>query len=296
VGVLQWLLRPLLPRPSLPASPRRRPPSEPPAASDPADQPVAHLGRPEAELPPRVAQLVRGAKSLRDLTVRDVMVPRGGIQFLSGARDLDDNLAVIRTSGHSRFPYTPTGNIDDVKGVVLAKELLFAARELGDAVDLSVLATPMVAVPATTPLDRVLELFQGERKHLAVVVDEYGGTQGVVTLEDVLEEIVGEIEDETDRVEKLIDKRPDGSLVCRGWAETRKVFRVLGIDEKVELVTISGFIADLLGRVPRIDDEARWGGYRFRVLKASARRAERIEITPAVEPPSSEAEVEPQQS
>jgi CBS domain containing-hemolysin-like protein len=113
---------------------------------------------------------------------------------------------------------------------------------------------------------------------LAVAVDEYGGTQGVVTLEDVLEELVGEIEDETDRIEQLMVKRPDGSLLCRGWAETRKVFKVLGIDEKTELVTLSGYLADLLGRIPQVDDAVVRAGYRFRVLKASARRAERIEV------------------
>lgn len=242
---------------------------------------LARLGRLDGSFSPRVAQVIEGAASLRELTVRDVMVPRNGVAFLSGALSLEENLAVIRTSRHSRFPFTPTGAIDDVDGVVLAKELLFRIHEQGGEVSWPALTTPLLVVPETTPLERVLRSFQEQRNHLAVAVDEYGGTQGVVTLEDVLEELVGEIEDETDRIEQLMVKRPDGSLVCRGWAETRKVFKVLGIDEKTELVTLSGYLADLLGRIPQVGDAVVRAGYRFRVVKASARRAERIEVVRA---------------
>jgi CBS domain containing-hemolysin-like protein len=117
---------------------------------------------------------------------------------------------------------------------------------------------------------------------MAVVVDEYGGTQGIVTLEDVLEEIVGEIEDESDRVDSHVVRRPDGSLVCRGLAETRKVFELLGLgedaSEQVEVVTLGGFLADQLGRIPRTGDVVEWQEHRFEVLRATARRAERIRV------------------
>lgn len=242
---------------------------------------LAAAGRSQGAVGTRVAQFIEGAASLRELTVLEVMVPRGGVAYLSATRSLEENLAVIRSSGHSRFPLTPTADLDDVTGVVLAKELLFQVRDGRGEVDWDELLSPLIVVPETKPLDEVLRWFQEQRKHLAVVVDEYGGTQGVVTLEDVLEEIVGEIEDETDRVEQLIVKRPDGSLLCRGWAETRKVFRVLGVEEKVDYVTIGGFVADLLGRLPKVDDVTVWNGLRFRVIKASARRAERIEVVPS---------------
>ena len=117
---------------------------------------------------------------------------------------------------------------------------------------------------------------------MAIVVDEYGGTQGLITLEDVREELVGEIEDESDRVERFIVRRPDGALVCRGWAETRRVFEELRLeDETVDAATIGGFVADLVGRMPQTGDEVEWIGHRFKVLRASPRRAERIEIRPA---------------
>jgi CBS domain containing-hemolysin-like protein len=148
-------------------------------------------------------------------------------------------------------------------------------------------------VPEGKPLDEVLRLFQDQRKHLAIVVDEYGGTMGLLTLEDILEEIVGEIEDETDRVEHVIVKRADGTLLCRGHAETRKMFKVLGMeDEKTDFVTVGGFVADLLGRVPQPDDVAEWKNLRFKVTKASSRRAERVEVSMVRRPLESEADVE----
>ena len=241
---------------------------------------LASLGSREGDVGPRVASLIEGVASLRELTVRDVMVPRGGIIYLSGDKSLNENLELVRTSGHSRFPFTPTSDLDDVEGVVLAKELLFLEHDdPGAVVDWEALKTTLLVVPDGKHLNEVLRLFQDQRKHLALVVNEYGGTQGVVTLEDVLEEIVGEIEDETDRVEPLIITRSDGSLTCRGWAETRKVFKVLGIEEKVETVTVGGFLADMLGRVPAVGDTVQWNSLRFEVTRATKRRAERITVT-----------------
>jgi len=117
---------------------------------------------------------------------------------------------------------------------------------------------------------------------MGVVVDEYGGTQGIITLEDVLEELVGDIEDESDRINPSIVRRPDGTLLCRGWAETRRVFELLGIDEEPEAVSLGGFIANLVERVPRQGDRVEFAGYEFRVVQASARRAERVEIRRAL--------------
>jgi CBS domain containing-hemolysin-like protein len=242
---------------------------------------LAALGSREGGVKPRVARFIEGVASLTELTVHDVMVPRGGVAFLAGDKSFEENLEIVRNSGHSRFPFTPSGELDDVDGVVLAKELLFLDHDSPGKTkpDWDNLKSPLLVVPEGKPLDQTLRLFQDQRKHLAVVVDEYGGTQGVVTLEDVLEEIVGEIEDETDRVERLIVKRSDGSLLCRGWAETRKMFKVLGIEDKVDYVTVGGFVADLLGRVPKVDDEVEWKHLRFKVIKASRRRAERIVVT-----------------
>ncbi|MBM4377434.1 MAG: HlyC/CorC family transporter [Deltaproteobacteria bacterium] len=239
---------------------------------------LAALGSREGDVGHRVAGFIEGIASLRELTVRDVMVPRGGIAYLSADRTFEENLEVIRESSHSRFPFSRTGELDDVDGVVLAKDLLFT---VGGQVDWEAIKLPLLVVPEGKTLEQALRTFQEERKHLAVVVDEYGGTQGVVTLEDVLEEIVGEIEDEKDFEEQLIVARPDGVLVCRGRAELRKLFRELGVDEKVDVVTVAGFVAEELRHVPQVGDTLSWKGLTFRVTKANRRHAERVEVSRA---------------
>lgn len=248
------------------------------------------LGRTEGVVGSRAADMIEGVATLRELSAWDVMVPRARVIYLSGQRTLTENLEVVRRTGHSRFPYAKTGDLDEIEGVVLVKDLMFSLREAGDAVDLAELATKPLVVPSSTRLDRLLRMFQVERRHLAVVVDEYGGTEGLVTLEDVLEEIVGEIEDESDRVDPLVTKRADGSLICRGWAEARRVLGELGVDEEVEAVTVGGFVAELVGRVPRVGDQIDWRGLRFLVTQASPRRAERIEVRRIPEPSPSAPE------
>jgi putative hemolysin len=236
------------------------------------------LGRTEGAVAGRVADMIEGATALRELTAYDVMVPRARVVYLSGERDLEENLQVVRESGHSRFPFTLDGNPDRFEGMVLVKDLMFKLRETPEDPDWKALATPLLVIPAAAQLERVLRTFQEQRRHLALVVDEYGGTQGIITLEDVLEEIVGEIEDETDRVDQSIIRRADGKLVCRGMAETRKLFEILGVEEDSEMVTVAGFVAHLVGRVPRIGDKVEWHGWRFTVTRATARRAERMEV------------------
>lgn len=236
---------------------------------------LAALGSREGDVGHRVAEFIEGIASLRELTVRDVMVPRGGIAVLSAARSFEENLAVIRESGHSRFPFTRTGELDDVDGLVLAKDLLFTDRAM---VDWDRIKLPLLVVPPGKSLDHTLRTFQDERRHLAVVVDEYGGTQGVITLEDVLEEIVGEIEDEKDFADLAIVRRPDAVHVCRGHAEMRKLLRLLNVDEKVDVVTVAGFVSEQLQRVPAVGDTITFQGYCFRVTKANRRHAERIEV------------------
>jgi len=237
---------------------------------------LAALGRTEGVVAPRTADIIEGAVSLKELTAYDVMVPRTGVAYLSGQRELEANLKVVQRTGHSRFPYTPDGNLDHVQGMILTKDLMFQLRENADRPDYERLVGPLMAVPGAMPLERLLRKFQRDRRHLCIVVDEYGGTEGVVTLEDVLEEIVGEIEDESDRVDPFVIRRPEGSLVCRAWAETRKLFELLGIDAEAEAVTVGGLVADLVGRVPRQGDRVTWQGHEFEVLQASPRRAERV--------------------
>lgn len=243
---------------------------------------LAAFGRSEGVVADRTATIIEGAARIRELSAKDVMVPRPGVAFLSGKRSLEENLETIRNTGHSRFPFTQSTELDEVQGIVLVKDLMNQLYDSGsDEPDWESLLGPTLVAPASTPLEKLLRMFQEQRRHLAVVVDEYGGTQGIITLEDVLEEIVGEIEDESDRVYAHIVKRVDGSLLCRGWAETRKVFDVLKVDRKTEIVTLGGLVAELVGRVPRVGDHVEWEGLEFRVDAANPRRALQIEVRKA---------------
>jgi putative hemolysin len=270
-----------------------RPKSDRPVTSLEEIRLLASLGRTEGAVGKLAADMIEGVATLKELRARDVMVPRARVVYLSGLRTLEENLDVIRRTGHSRFPFTRTGDLDHVEGVVLVKDVLFTLREVGEEVDLVDLASKALVVPSATTLERLLRMFQQQRRHLAVVVDEYGGTEGIVTLEDVLEEIVGEIEDESDRVDPFVTKRSDGSLVCRGWAEARAVLGGLGVEaDDVEAVTVGGLVAELVGRVPRVGDRTEWRGLEFVVLQASPRRAERVEIRKLPEAPTSSPDPE----
>ena len=224
-------------------------------------------------------ELIQNATKLRDLTAKDVMVSRDRVAYLSGSQPTEDNLKRVHRTGHSRFPYTPTGELDDVKGVVLTKELLFSLREKPEP-EWESLLIELLIVPESATLNHVLRKFQVSKRHMAIVVDEYGSTEGIVTLEDVLEEIVGEIEDEFDTDATEIVERPDGALLCRGVAEVADVFGRLGIDDvETERKTLSGFLAERLEKVPASGSHLDVNGFRFEVTKANNRRAERVRVT-----------------
>lgn len=252
---------------------------------------LAELGRAEGALAVRTAKMIDGAARLRDLSAYDVMVPRTATVILSGENSLSEALQIIRQSGYSRFPYSRNGRADEIDGIVLAREVLFSVHERnigpgdpgmeqGALEVLDPLARKADYVTESTSLEDLLRRFQETRHHLAVVVDEYGGTEGIVTLEDVLEEIVGEIQDESDRMTAFIVRREDGTLRLRGRAETRKVFDLIGENDEAESVSVGGYIAERLGRVPVAGDRVVLGSHVFRVQRAAARGAEHIIVEP----------------
>lgn len=252
---------------------------------------LATAGHAQGAFGSLTADIIANATRLRDRRVRDVMVPRHRVAFLSGTKSLDETLDTLQRTGHSRFPFTPTGELDGSKGIVLTKELLFHLRTHSTP-DWEELLVPLLIVPETAKLNHLMRNMQKQQRHMAMVVDEYGAVQGIVTLEDVLEEIVGEIQDELDADETQLVARPDGSMLCRGQAETRKVFAKLGLlDVETESTTISGFLAEQLGDVPWAGAEIDFRGYRFVVTKANNRRADRVRILP-LDAPESEPEKE----
>jgi CBS domain containing-hemolysin-like protein len=256
-----------------------RPGKKPPVTSVEEIRLLAAVGRAEGVVGEHTASIIVGASELRELTAVHVMVPRTRVVWLSGTQSLEENLEVLRKSGLSRAPFSSDGDLDHAEGVILTKELLFQAKG-AEKLDWNALLIPPVIVPETSSLQALLRKFQKEQRHMAFVIDEHGGLSGIVTLEDVLEELVGEIWDESDRRRPDVVVRPDGGATCHGLAETRKVAERLGVQLETKAVTLSGFLAEKLGELPRVGAVVEDSGYRFEVTLANPRRAEQIEVTP----------------
>jgi putative hemolysin len=242
---------------------------------------LAWLGHLRGAVGPLTAGMIVGATQLRHLDADDVMLPRDDVRFLSAEMSRDEALAYVRESGHSRFPFTPTGDFDDVSGVVLAKDLLYWLLQNDTAeIDWNALQQDALVVPNSVALPQLLKTYQETQRHLAIVVDEYGSVEGIVTLEDVLEEIVGEIRDESDLPIEEFQDKTDGTLVVRGSVDMRKLCSRLGItwDPELEVSTISGLVTEALERIPVVGDTIDWDGYRIEVLRADRRRAKLLSV------------------
>ena len=242
---------------------------------------LATIGHSEGVVGKQTAQMIVGASDLRNLTASNIMVARRDVVFLSHDDSPEQVLKTIRESGFSRFPYSPTGELDDVVGVVFAKEALSQlVDDTPDHVRWQNLVHDPIVVPEAVALDSLLRTFRQTRRHMALIVDEYGDFQGLVTLEDVLEEVVGDIFDESDLPSEDLWQRPDGSIRAFGTAELHRVCRILGIDKPagVEVSTVGGLLSETLGRIPKPGDTLDWQGHRLTVMAATRRGVDLVTI------------------
>ena len=243
---------------------------------------LATIGHSEGIVARHTAEMIVGASELRNLSAINVMVPRRDVVFLSHGDSRSDVLSTIAVSGFSRFPYSPTGDLDEVAGVVYAKEIL--AQLVGssqDPINWQPLVHEAIVVPESVALDSLLRTLRQTRRHMALIVDEYGDFQGIVTLEDVIEEIVGDIFDESDLPREDLWQRPDGSVRAFGSAELHRICRMLGEDMPgdTEAATVGGLLTELLGRIPEVGDTLDWQGHRLAVLSAGPRGADLVSIS-----------------
>lgn len=242
---------------------------------------LAALGRTEGVVGAQTADIIVGASRLRKLTASDVMLPRKRVIYLSSNSDRQQILDTMKQSGHSRFPFTTTDDLDEVSGVVIAKEILFRLQDSADdRIDWSGLVYEPVVVPESASLSSLLRTFKQAQRHMAIVIDEYGDVQGIVTLEDVLEEIVGDIVDESDRPEEEIWPQDDGWIHALATIELRKLCRQLGIKlpPETDVTSLGGLVAELLGRVPVEGDTVEWNGCEIIVLAATQWSADLISV------------------
>ena len=223
--------------------------------------------------------MIEGVFAVSDEQVRDVMVPRSQMVVVEQDMTLEQILQVVTPSGHSRFPVIGD-NRDEVIGILLAKDLLQYVVDGDEQFDLQDITRPAVFIPESKRLNTLLKEFRTSRNHMAIVVDEYGGVAGLVTIEDVLEQIVGEIDDEHDTDEdQNIRLDADDRYIVKALTEIEEFnehFNASFDDEEFD--TIGGLILGHLGHMPKRGEEVVIMGFHFTVLGADSRRIHRLVV------------------
>jgi len=232
----------------------------------------------EADVTTQEAEMIDKIFDLGDTTVREIMVPLVDVVMLADTASRRDAVGLIRDRGFSRIPIYRQRE-SNIVGVVAAMDLL---RRGGEAHRLDELMRPPYYVPETKRIDDLLREMQRGRMHLAVVVDEYGGSTGIVTLEDIVEEIVGEIQDEHDRAPASVDRLPDGTYWVSGRANIDELNEAMGWTlPKQDYETVAGLVLATLGRIPRVGEELSVPGYTITVLEAGPRHVAAVKVAPA---------------
>ncbi len=225
--------------------------------------------------------MLEGALEVDELQVRDVMVPRSHMVVIAENSSLIDILPVIIESGHSRFPVVGEDK-DEIRGILLAKDLLQLVVESGTPA-LADLLRPAVIIPESKRLNVLLREFRASKNHMALVVDEYGGVSGLVTIEDVLEEIVGDIDDEHD-AEAIADVQriEDGRYLVQALAAIDDFNEALGTElSDADYDTIGGLVVAEFGRLPEAGESVVIDDWNFKVTSADDRRLHAMEVSRA---------------
>lgn len=223
--------------------------------------------------------MLLGVLEVSDTHVRDIMVPRSHMVVLSADEPPEELLDTIVKSGHSRFPVIGEDR-DEVLGILLAKDLLRHTGQLNSGFPIKELLRPPIFIPESKRLNTLLSEFRESHQHIAIVVDEYGGVSGLATIEDVLEQIVGEIGDEHDPEEAdYIQAGDNGQYTVLGLTRIDDFNDHFGVDlNDEEYDTVAGLVMHELGRLPRRGEMLDFGGFQFRVQRADRRRIHAITV------------------
>ncbi len=228
-------------------------------------------------------QLIRSAIRFDDLEAGDILTPRVDMVALEDTATMGEAAALFAEEGYSRLPVYHE-NLDDIVGVIHQKDL-FSARYHGRT-DLSALIHPVLHITASTKIDELMRQFQQTKTHMAIVVDEYGGTDGLLTLEDVVEELVGEIWDEHDEVVEQFRRQADGSYLIDGSADMDRMLDLFSLKDESDSATVSGWVLDKLGHIPETGERFECGGLAVTVTRVQHHRVLEIQVRPlpAAEP------------
>ena len=227
-------------------------------------------------------EMIEGVMEIAELRVRDIMIPHSQIIFIEDQQDLNTCLNTIIESAHSRFPViADADDRDNIVGILHAKDLLKFLREDAEVFDLSSLLRPVVIVPESKRVDRMLKDFRSERFHMAIVVDEFGAVSGLVTIEDILEQIVGDIEDEFDEEEvadiRQLSRHTYAVRALTDIDDFNAQFNTDFDDEEVD--TIGGLIMQTFGYLPKRGEEITLKNLQFKVTSADSRRLIQLRVT-----------------
>jgi CBS domain containing-hemolysin-like protein len=247
-------------------------------AADAEDR-LRHLVEGNADLEEDEREMIASVIELGEQPVREIMVPRIDIVAAPGSSTVRDVVDRIVESGHSRIPVYD-GTIDNITGVVYAKDLLRFLRDGSQTASVQPLAREASYVPETKKVDDLLHEMQQTRVHVAIVVDEYGGTAGLITIEDLIEEIVGEIRDEYDVEESMIEEVSDREALFDARVSIRDVNDTLDLEiEDEDFDTLGGLLYHELGKVPNVGDEVSVDGAVVTVLTTTGRRVRKVRVT-----------------
>lgn len=228
----------------------------------------------ESEVSPLGKEILINALDMRRRNVRDITTPRGEVVWLDLENSFEENLKIAQDSQHTRFPLCQ-GHLDNTIGQVHIKDLLRLTREKEP--DLTVIKREIFPVPEMMPLEKLLTFFLNKHAHLALVVDEYGGTVGIVTLDNVLEELVGEIQDEFDEEDMEYSKVSEDEFLVEGTLSLDELNELVGLElENPDVVTIGGYVTHQLGHLPQQGEKLRVEGYEVTITKGDGRRVEQL--------------------
>jgi putative hemolysin len=231
---------------------------------------------------PAEKKMLDSVLRLSDRTVRGIMTPRMDMVWLDVDDPAEENAKIVQASGYSRFPIA-RGDLDEVLGIVYAKDILNQTME-GQAFDPVKIMKPPLRVPDTAPVTRLLEQFRQSRQHLAVVVDEYGSVEGIVSLRDILEAIAGELPELGQDSDDKPVKRQDGSWLLDGMMSVDEVELLLDLRnmrDGADFHTLAGFVIEHLGHMPSTGECFMWNDVKFEVVDMDARRVDRVLVDPS---------------
>ncbi len=241
---------------------------------------LVEIGEEHGTLQKDEREMIHSIFEFGETTVKEIMVPRTDMVCVEASTTLTDLMKLVKTKLHSRIPVYK-GRIDNVIGILYVKDLLpYLTKRRRERLDLEKLVRPAYFVPEQKKIDELLREFQKERIHMALVVDEYGGIAGLVTLEDIIEEIVGEIQDEYDKEAPLYKKIDDNTFIVDGRMPLEEVNEALHLNLPTEegFETISGFILSKLGALPKEKEKVEYDGYIFIVERVTRNRIIKVRI------------------